>query len=70
MFAGPFKDGMFGGFVVTKLDVWCGENGSKQDWCNNGSPSLEKIDKGLGAGKLLEEIRRYVSAGHHRGLLG
>ena len=69
MFASPFKDGMFGGFIVTKLDVWCGENGSKQYWRNDGSPGLEEIYEGLGAGKLLEEIRRYVSAGHHRGLL-
>ena len=47
MFAGPFKDRMFGSFVVTQLDIWCGENGSEQDWCYDGCPSFEEVNERL-----------------------
>ena len=47
MFARSFKDRMFGSFVVTKLYIWCGKDGSEQDWCYDGCPSFEEVNERL-----------------------
>ena len=47
------SSGVFGGFVVTKLDIWCGEEWSKQDWCYDGCPCFEEVNEGSRAGEPL-----------------
>ena len=55
MFTDPFDDGVSGGLIVAALDVEVIEQGLEDQWCYEGHPSFQQVDKGCVGAELFED---------------